>query len=153
MKTKLLPILAVAFATTNINCATSTMVKTAEPGAKVATDDGKELGVTPYTYTTSMWIWESQKLKVTSASGQSKVVEVKRSEVDPLPMVGGAALTFCTGIGCVIGIPLILAGGMKAPAETTVVFDEKTGFLRVPTEGSSVAVVSTPAAATGTFAY
>jgi hypothetical protein len=105
-------------------CATTTEIVTKTPGATVVREsDQKELGVTPLKYTTSMWLWESEKLKVTSRRGVEKTIEIKRSEVDYLPMGGGACLTL-TGVGCVAGVPIILAGGMKLPEKTEVKFDD-----------------------------
>ena len=70
----------------SVSCATTTMITTDAPGASVVREKDKvELGVTPYKYTTSMWIWESDKLNVTSKAGQTKSIEVKRSEFDMVP--------------------------------------------------------------------
>ena len=108
---------------TVVGCATTTEIVTATPGAKVIRQsDQKELGVTPYKLSTSMWLWEAEKLEIVPKRGESKVIELKRSEVDMLPMGGGVCLSL-TGVGCVAGVPLILAGGMKLPEKTEVEFD------------------------------
>lgn len=108
---------------TVVACATTTEIVTATPGATVIREsDQKELGVTPYKHTTSMWLWEGEKLEIVPKRGESKVIELKRSEVDMLPMGGGVCLSL-TGVGCVAGVPLILAGGMKLPEKTEVEFD------------------------------
>lgn len=105
-------------------CATTTTITTEKPGAEVIRQSDKEvLGVTPYAYTTQMWLWESEKLDVKDKRGHVATVELKRSEVDMVPMAGGACLTL-TGCGAIAGIPLILAGGMILPKETEVSFDK-----------------------------
>lgn len=60
----------------------------------------------------------STKLKV-QKDGKSAEIEIKRSELDVLPAVGGVCLTL-TGCGIIAGVPLFLAAGFKAPAETKV---------------------------------
>lgn len=115
------PVCSIVVATAMFSgCATTTEIVTATPGATIVREkDGEELGVTPYSYTTTMWIWESEKLTVTSVAGEEKTIEMKRAtEVDPLPMVGGVCLSVC-----LVGIPVILAAGMKLPETTTVTFD------------------------------
>jgi hypothetical protein len=120
------------------SCATTTKIVTETPGAKVVAIDDKggktPVGSTPVNFETKMWIWEKQKLEVTSTSGQTKTVEVSRNEFDLVPGIGAIAITVCTGGGLIcVGVPIFLAGGMKAPAETKVEFDKKTGqFERVP---------------------
>jgi hypothetical protein len=48
-------------------------------------------------------------------------------------------VTVCTGMLCV-SVPLFLAGGLKFPEETKVVFDKKTSsFIRVPEATMTVA--------------
>lgn len=125
------------------NCATTTMIVSDPPGAKVVKEEGNTaLGVTPYKYETSMWIWEAEKVKVTSATGESKSIELKRSEFDMLPGLGGIAITVCSGGGlCCVGIPIFLAGGFKLPEQTKVQFDAKKGFFRAGERSESVAVV------------
>lgn len=119
-------IVAVVVAALSGACATTTTITTEKPGAEVIRQSDKEvLGVTPYAYTTQMWLWESEKLDVKDKRGQVATVELKRSEVDMVPMAGGACLTL-TGCGAIAGIPLILAGGMMLPKETPVSF-EKSG--------------------------
>ena len=105
-------------------CATTTTITTEKPGAKVIRQSDKtELGVTPYEHTSQIWLWESEKLDVVDKRGNVATVELKRSEVDMVPMAGGACLTL-TGCGAIAGIPLILAGGMILPKETPVTFDK-----------------------------
>ena len=100
-------------------CATTTKIVSEPPGATVTnTADKKELGKTPMTYESKMWIWESDHL-VVAKNGKSKSVELKRNEADILPLVGGGCLTL-TGCGAIAGIPIILAGGFKFPAEVKV---------------------------------
>lgn len=117
-------------------CATTTKITTEPPGATVIRDaDKKELGKTPLTYESKMWIWESEKLTVKAPGKKPKTVELKRTEADVLPLVGGICLTL-TGCGCVAGIPIILAGGMKLPETTKVSLDtEKTGAPTPPPTG------------------
>lgn len=100
------------------SCATTTRIVSDPEGAEVLDKDKKVLGTTPYDYTTKEWIWEGEKLTLRKGEA-TKEIEIKRSEVDLLPMVGGVCLSL-TGAGCIVGVPLILAGGMKAPAETKV---------------------------------
>lgn len=117
--------IALAFALFAMSCATTTKITTDTPGATVIHEkDGKELGKTPLEVKTSMWLWESERY-IVKRGGASKVVEVKRSDVDVLPMVGGVCLT-ATLCGAVVGIPLILAGGMKTPPETKVKLETKS---------------------------
>ena len=70
-----------------------------------------------------MWLWESEKLRIVPKRGAEKSIEIKRSEVDLVPMGGGVCLSL-TGVGCVAGVPLILAGGMKLPEKTEVKLEE-----------------------------
>ena len=136
---KKIPIAALALVLSSgaISCATTTKIVTEEPGAKVALIDEKggkkELGQTPYTHESKMWIWEKEKIEVTQGD-QTKTVELSRTEFDAVPGGAGIAITVCTGGGlCCVGIPIFLAGGMKLPEETKVVFDKKTAsFIRVP---------------------
>jgi len=123
-------VLIAAITTASVGCATTTTITTEQPGAKVVRQADKvELGVTPYTYTSEMWLWESEKLEVTGKGG-SAVVEMKRSEVDMLPMVGGVCLSL-TGCGLIAGVPVILAGGMKLPEKTEVVLSKKQSLAPV----------------------
>ncbi len=120
----------------SLGCASTSNVVTERPGATVIREsDGEELGQTPYAYETKGFLWESEKLKVVQGS-KTAVVEMKRSEIDMLPMVGGACLTL-TGIGACAGIPIILAGGMKLPAETPVDFDKKRSSAEKEASSSS----------------
>jgi hypothetical protein len=101
-------------------CATTTQIVSEPAGAEV-TQDGKKIGVTPMPFETKQWLWETTVLKV-EKDGKSKELPIKRSEVDILPMVGGVCGVFL----CLpAGVALILAGGMKLPAETKVVLDDK----------------------------
>jgi hypothetical protein len=135
--------LAAAIAFTLASCATTTKIVTDEPGATVTLIDAKgnkkPLGKTPLTHESKMWIWEKEKIEV-SQGGQTKVVELSRSEIDPLPTGGAVVLTVCTGVGICAGLPLFLAGGLKFPEETKVVFDKTTSsFIRVPEATMTVA--------------
>lgn len=130
-----------------IGCATTTEIVTAQPGASVIREsDNKELGVTPYKLTTSMWLWESEKLRIVPRRGAEKSIEIKRSEVDLLPLGGGICLGL-TGIGCVAGVPLILAGGFKLPEKTEVKLEDGPTSAR-----ASLAEPETPATETKTKA-
>ncbi|MDP2342603.1 MAG: hypothetical protein Q8O67_16720 [Deltaproteobacteria bacterium] len=137
-----------------VSCATTTTITTETPGATVVREKDKvELGVTPYKYTTSMWIWESDKLAITSKAGQTKSIEVKRSEFDMLPGLGGIGLSVCLfpiGGPCA-GIPIFLAGGMKLPETTKVEFDKKTAGKRP--ESEPLAYLSPRITPTGTVVY
>jgi hypothetical protein len=102
-------------------CATTTKITSEPPGAIVTSEkDNTVLGKTPLTYESKMWIWESEKLKVTAPGKKPKVVEVKRSEVDAAPLIGGICLSLIPPCYCVQGVPLILAGGFKFPEVTPV---------------------------------
>lgn len=124
-------------------CATTTTITTERPGATVVRQgDKEELGVTPLTYTSQAWLWQTEKLDVTDKRGKTATIEMKRSEVDMVPMAGGVCLSL-TGCGAVAGIPLILAGGMKLPEETPVTFDDpKSGSKRSARGKKSGDVVS-----------
>jgi hypothetical protein len=125
------------------NCATTTMIVSDPPGAKVVKEEGNTaLGVTPYKYETSMWIWESEKVKVTSTAGQTKSIELKRSEFDMVPGLAGIGITVCTGGSLIcVGLPIFLAGGFKLPEQTKVQFDAKKGFFREGERSEAVYVV------------
>ncbi len=143
----LIAVLAVATA----NCATSTNIVTEPPGAAVVREKDKvELGVTPYKYTTSMWIWESDKLNVTSKAGQSKSIEIKRTEIDLVPAVVAGGLTLCT---CVCGVPVFLAGGFKLPETTKVEFDKKAAATESRPEQTPIAYLSPRLTPTGNVVY
>lgn len=130
-------IASVALLAALVGCATTTEIVTAQPGAKVIRErDDKELGVTPYRLTTSMWLWESEKLRIVPKRGAEKSIEIKRSEVDLVPMGGGVCLSL-TGVGCVAGIPLILAGGMKLPEKTEVKLEEGPASAKNSTRAST----------------
>ncbi len=137
--------LASAVAIAVASCATTTRIVTEEPGATVtlidAKGDKKVLGKTPLAHESKMWIWEKEKIEV-SQGGQTKVVELARSEFDVVPGVGAIAVTVCTGGGLIcVGVPMFLAGGLKMPAETKVAFDKKTSsFIRVPESTMTLAV-------------
>jgi hypothetical protein len=116
-------VVVIATAVAGVGCATTTTITTEKPGASVMREgDDEALGVTPYEHSTSMWLWEAEKLEVKDQRGRIAEVELKRSEVDIAPMAGGVCLTL-TGCGAIAGIPLILAGGMVLPPETPVDFD------------------------------
>ncbi len=126
-----------------VGCATTTEITTAQPGARVIREsDDKELGVTPYKLTTSMWLWESEKLRIVPKRGAEKSIEIKRSEVDLVPMGGGVCLSL-TGVGCVAGIPLILAGGMKLPEKTEVKLEEGPSTAKASAKNSTKASTTT----------
>lgn len=128
--------LTVAVVVDSVACASTTTVVTERPGATVIRErDGEELGQTPYAYETKGFLWESEKLKVVQGN-KTAVVEMKRSEIDMLPMVGGICLTG-TGVGACVGLPIILAGGMKLPAETPVDFDKKKSAEKEASSSSS----------------
>jgi hypothetical protein len=113
-------------------CATTTKITSEPPGATVTREsDKKELGKTPLTYESKMWIWEAEKVTVKAPGRQPKTVELKRSEADVLPLVGGICLTL-TGCGCPIGLPIILAGGMKLPETTNVKLEAEKGAAPPP---------------------
>lgn len=104
-------------------CATTTKITSDPPGATVVREaDKKELGKTPLTYESKMWIWESERLTVKAPGRKPKTVELKRSEVDLLPMCGG----ICLAPVCCSGVPIILAGGMKLPETMKVSLDPDT---------------------------
>ena len=67
-------------------CATTTKITSDPPGATVSLEkDKKELGKTPLTYESKMWIWESERVVVKAPGRKPKTVELKRSEFDALP--------------------------------------------------------------------
>jgi hypothetical protein len=106
-------------------CATTTKITTDPPGATVTSEkDKKELGKTPLTYESKMWIWDSEKVVIKAPGRKPKTVEIKRSEFDALPFLGGACLTLLPPCFCVQGLPIILAGGFKMPAETKVTLEK-----------------------------
>jgi hypothetical protein len=103
-------------------CATTTKITTDPPGATVTLEkDKKELGKTPLTYESKMWIWDSERVVVKAPGRKPKTVELKRSEFDALPFVGGACLGILTPYClCLPGAAIIAAGGFKMPAETKI---------------------------------
>lgn len=122
---RIIALTIIAAASLGSACATTTKIISDPPGATVTSEkDKKELGKTPLTYETKMWIWDSEKVSVKAPGRKAKSVELKRSEADVFPLVGGICLTL-TGCGCVAGVPIILAGGMKMPAETKVGLDKE----------------------------
>lgn len=149
MKKILIPALALSLGA--ISCATTTKITTEEPGATLTLIDAKgekkKLGQTPYTHESKMWIWEEEKIEV-SQGAQTKTIKLSRSEFDLVPGLAAIGVTVCTGGGLIcVGVPVFLAGGMKLPAETKVVFDKKTGsFIRVPAEQQIVAAAATDGA-------
>ena len=78
-------VLIAALTLGSMSCATTTKIVTDEPGAKLtlidAKGDKKELGVTPYTHESKMWIWEEEKVEVTQGD-QTKTVKLTRSEFE-----------------------------------------------------------------------
>lgn len=125
MRSIALPTLIVlAAASLGAGCATTTKITTDPPGATVTLDNGKEkkeLGKTPLSYESKMWIWESEKVVVKAPGRKPKTVELKRSEFDALPFVGGACVGLLTPYClCLPGGAIIAAGGFKFPAETKI---------------------------------
>ena len=122
-------ILALLVVAVFAGCATSTVIVTDPPGAKVYDDKGSELGTTPYTFESSMWLWEKAELEVKKEGYQSKSFEVSRSEIDIVPTIGSAALFVCLGFVPfgLTGVVLFLAGGMKFPDETKISMDRAGG--------------------------
>jgi hypothetical protein len=130
-------------------CATTTKITTDPPGATVTLEkDKKELGKTPLTYESKMWIWESEKVVIKAPGRKPKTVEIKRSEFDALPFLGGACLTLLPPCFCVQGLPIILAGGFKMPAETKVAL-EKDASGGDPAPAAAPAPAPAPAAMNG----
>ena len=122
---RFIPLCLIAAVLLGSACATTTKIVSEPPGAMVTSEkDSKDLGKTPLTYESKMWIWESEKVSVKAAGRKTKSIELKRSEADALPLVGGICLSL-TGCGLVAGLPIILAGGMKMPAETKVSLDKE----------------------------
>ncbi len=103
-----------------VSCATTTKIVSDPPGATVTNlDDKKPLGKTPLTWESKMWIWQSEHFEVKAPHHQTRVIELKRTEPDALPIVAAACLTL-TCCGAVGGVPLFLAGGLKLPATVKV---------------------------------
>jgi hypothetical protein len=99
-------------------CATTTKIVSEPPGATVTNlDTKKPVGKTPLTYESKMWMWEAEHLEVKAPNRKPKSVEIKRSEIDGLPLAGGVCATL---ICCPVGIPLVLAGGWKLPETVKV---------------------------------
>lgn len=119
----------VALAALGTGCATTTKIVSEPPGAEVYdanVKDGKPLGKTPMTYEYKGWMWEAQPLQVKAPGYKAKTVELKRSEIDMMPTIGGVAVCVCVPcIGWVGGPLWFLAGGMKLPAETKVKLDRE----------------------------
>lgn len=123
-------------------CATTTKIVSEPPGAQVFeaaekdAKEGKAIGKTPMSYEYKGWLWESKQLKVSAPGYRPKNVDIKRSEIDMLPAVGGVALFLCVPcIGWVGGPVLFLAGGMKLPEETKVKLDREGAPSEAPPVG------------------
>ena len=130
----------VACAALGTGCATTTKIISEPPGAEVydaaAPKDAKPLGKTPMTYETKGWMWESAQLKVKAPGYKVKTVDLKRSEIDLMPTVGGVAVCVCVPCLGWVGGPLwFLAGGMKLPAETKVKLDREGAPAEAPPVG------------------
>ncbi len=130
-------------------CATTTKIVSEPPGAQVyeAGDkdakDGKAIGKTPMSYEFKGWIWDSKQLKVSAPGYQPKSVEIKRSEINLLPAIGGVALFLCVPCAGWVGGPVwFLADGMKLSEETKVKLDREgaPAALREEKGGPVVAV-------------
>jgi hypothetical protein len=122
------------------SCATTTKFVSDPPGATVTSKNAKKIvGKTPFAYETSMWIWESDKVSVKAPGHKERIVELKRSEADLVPLIGGICLTpFCCS-----GVPIILAGGFKLPEVTRVKLekdDRRGGIKEDITPGDAVAM-------------
>ena len=102
-------------------CATTTKIVTEPPGATVIDDTTKkEIGKTPMTYESKMWMWDSQKLTLKAPGRKAKTIEMKRSEIDLMPTLGSVCLAFLPPCFLIQGGALFAAGGMKMPEETKV---------------------------------
>lgn len=139
-------VLAAAFGT---GCATTTKIVSEPPGAQVfelgAKDDkeGKAVGKTPMSYEFKGWIWDAKQLKVSAPGYQPKNVEIKRSEINLVPAIGGVALFLCVPCAGWVGGPVwFLADGMKLSEETKVKLDREgaPAALRNEDGGPVVAV-------------
>ena len=125
--------LALVLALVAGGCATSTRITTDPPGALVIDPvTKKELGKTPFTYESKMWMWESQKLTIKAAGFKTKTIELKRTDPDLVPLIGGICLVPC----CLGGVPIILAGGLKMPEVTPVKMEAGESALWQPTPGA-----------------
>lgn len=131
-----------AFAVLGTGCATTTKIVSEPPGAEVYDSSSKDaknakaLGKTPMTYEHKGWMWESTQLQVKAPGYKAKSVEVKRSEIDLMPTVGGVALCVCVPCLGWVGGPLwFLAGGMKFPEETKVKLDRDGAPAAAPPVG------------------
>lgn len=140
-------LLAVGALSLGAGCATTTKITTEPPGATVTLEkDKKELGKTPLTYESKMWIWESEKVVVKAPGRKAKTVEIKRSEFDALPFLGGACLTLLPPCFCVQGLPIILAGGFKMPAETKISLEKDASGDATPAPAPAAAPAAPPSA-------
>lgn len=75
-----------------------------------------------------MFIWDSEQVSVKAPGRKAKSVELKRSEFDALPFVGGACVGLLTPFClCLPGVAIIAAGGFKMPAETKVSLEKEAG--------------------------
>jgi hypothetical protein len=130
----------VAGAFLSIGCATTTKIVSEPPGAEVydaaAAKGAKPLGKTPMSYEFKGWMWDTAQLKVQAPGYKAKTVDIKRTELDMLPTVGGAALCVCVPCLGWVGGPLwFLAGGMKLPEETKVKLDREGAPAEAPPVG------------------
>ena len=139
----------IAAASLGSGCATTTKIVSEPPGATVTNETTKkEMGKTPLTYESKMWIWDSEKVSVKAPGRKPKSVELKRSEFDALPFLGGACVGILTApCLCLPGAAIIGAGGFKLPAETKVTLDKEAeaatpppGALKADDEAPSASV-------------
>jgi hypothetical protein len=133
-------------------CATTTKITSDPPGATVTLEkDKKEIGKTPLNYESKMWIWESERVIVKAPGRKPKTVEIKRSEFDALPFLGGACVALLTPYClCLPGGAIIGAGGFKLPAETKVTLEkDAAGGDPMPAPAPVPAAASAEPAAPG----
>ncbi len=121
-------------------CATTTTITADAPGAEVTASPKGKLGRTPVKYESKMWVWETESVTVSAPGHKPRNVELKRSELDTMPMVGSVCLCF-TPIVWPLGGVLCASGGWKLPA-TTLVKLEREG----PLPSSSTSASGPPAA-------
>ena len=108
----------------SLACATTTKIVSEPPGATVTSvKDKKELGKTPLTYETKMWIWESEQVTLKAAGKKVKTLELKRSDIDVLPLIG----SICLLPVCCSGAVLFAADGFKLPPEVAVKLENEPG--------------------------
>ncbi len=125
--TRLAALVLVLAASLGAGCATTTKIVSEPPGAQVfeagAGDakDGKAIGKTPMSYEFKGWIWDSKQLKVSAPGYKPKNVDIKRSEINLLPAIGGVAVCVCVPcVGWIGGPVWFLADGFKLSEETKV---------------------------------